>query len=66
MHFVFDGGQLDDGAGIVVQEAELDGYRFTPADELPGCLPAYGLARVAGALRARESGSYIFLPHEVG
>jgi len=65
MHFVFDGGLLDDGAGIVIQEAELDGYRFTAAAELTGCLPAYGLTRVTGALRARESGRCLFLPHEV-
>jgi ADP-ribose pyrophosphatase YjhB (NUDIX family) len=65
MHFVFDGGLLDDDAGIVIQEAELDGYRFTPRAELSSHLPAYGLVRVTGALRARESESYIFLPHEV-
>jgi ADP-ribose pyrophosphatase YjhB (NUDIX family) len=65
MHFVFDGGLLDDDAGIVIQESELDGYRFTPPAELPGHLPAYGLARVTGALSARASQSYIFLPHEV-
>ena len=66
MHFVFDGGQLDDDAGIVIQEAELDGYRFTPAAELAAHLPGYGLARVTGALRARESGTSVFLPHPVG
>lgn len=66
MHFVFDGGRLDDGAGIVVQEAELDGFRFTPAAELAAHLPPYGLARVAGAIRARQQGACLFLPHEVG
>lgn len=65
MHFVFDGGQLDDGSGIVLQEAELDAFHFTPAAELPAYLPDFGLARVAGALRARESGRSIFLPHDV-
>ena len=65
MHFVFDGGVLDDDARIVIQEAELDGYRYTPTAELPSYLPAYGLARVTGALRARASASSIFLPHEV-
>jgi len=66
MHFVFDGGQLDDGSGIVIQEAELDGFRFVAPDDLPGYLPGYGLARIRGAVRARESGPAVFLPHEIG
>ncbi|MGI9005446.1 MAG: NUDIX domain-containing protein [Streptosporangiaceae bacterium] len=64
LHFVFDGGELADGAGIVVQEEELDGFGFvTPAD-LAAHLPPYGLSRVNGALRARTAGSTLFLPHE--
>jgi ADP-ribose pyrophosphatase YjhB (NUDIX family) len=66
MHFVFDGGLLDDGSGIVIQEAELDGFEFVSPDDLAGYLPGYGLARVRGALRARASGTSVFLPHEVG
>jgi 8-oxo-dGTP diphosphatase len=66
MHFVFDGGQLDNGSGIVIQEAELDGFEFVSPDDLPGYLPGYGLARVRGALRARSAGTSVFLPHEVG
>jgi len=65
MHFVFDGGQLDDGSGIVLQEAELDGFHFTAAAELAAYLPEFGLARVTGAIRAREGGRTIFLPHDV-
>ena len=65
MHFVFDGGQLDNGSQIVIQEAELDGFDFVSPADLPGYLPAYGLARVRGALRARDSGRTVFLPHEV-
>jgi 8-oxo-dGTP diphosphatase len=66
MHFVFDGGQLADGAGIVIQEAELDGFRFVSPAELDGYLPGYGLARIRAAVKARESGTAIFLPHQVG
>jgi 8-oxo-dGTP diphosphatase len=66
MHFVFDGGQLANGSGIVVQESELDGFEFVAVPDLPGYLPPYGLARVSGALRAREAGRALFLPHEVG
>ena len=66
MHFVFDGGHLENGSAIVVQESELDGFEFVAAPDLPGYLPAYGLARVRGALRAREAGRALFLPHDVG
>jgi hypothetical protein len=65
MHFVFDGGQLSDGSGIVIQESELDGFEFVDTADLPRYLPAYGLARVRGALRARASGRCVFLPYEV-
>jgi ADP-ribose pyrophosphatase YjhB (NUDIX family) len=66
MHFVFDGGHLNDGSGIVIQEAELDGFEFVAPPDLPPYLPAYGLARVRGALRAREASRSVFLPHDVG
>jgi 8-oxo-dGTP diphosphatase len=64
MHFVFDGGQLADGAGIAIQEEELDGYQFVPPAELPRYLPDFGLARIRAAIRAREAGATLFLPHE--
>jgi 8-oxo-dGTP pyrophosphatase MutT (NUDIX family) len=66
MHFVFDGGKLSNGSDIVVQEEELDGFEFVALGDLPGYLPAYGLARVRGAVRARESGKSLFLPHDGG
>jgi ADP-ribose pyrophosphatase YjhB (NUDIX family) len=65
MHFIFDGGEVADGAGIRIQQEELDGYRFTTASELPDYLPSFGLARVTAAMSARESGTAIFLPHQV-
>lgn len=64
MHFVFDGGVRQDGSGIVVQESELDGFRFTAEDELPAHLPPSGLARVTGALQALAGETTIFLPHD--
>jgi len=64
MHFVFDGGSLADGTGIVLQEAELDDFRFTRPAELPDYLPAHGLARVRGALQAREAGATVYLPRQ--
>jgi len=65
MHFIFDGGRLTDPAGIVVQQSELDGYRFTGPDELPDYLPPTGLRRVAAALEALAAGTTIYLPHQV-
>jgi ADP-ribose pyrophosphatase YjhB (NUDIX family) len=64
MHFVFDGGQLADGDGIVIQQAELDGYQFVPPAELSSYLPDFGVARVSAAIKAKESGATLFLPHE--
>ncbi len=63
MHFVFDGGSLADGTGIVVQEAELDGFTFAAPGELAGYLPPHGLARVVGAVQAREAGTMTYVPH---
>ena len=65
MHFIFDGGSVGDGNGIVLQEDELDGFRFTTRHELAAHLPPSGLSRVLGALRALAAGVTIFLPHEV-
>jgi 8-oxo-dGTP diphosphatase len=66
MHFVFDGGELADGSGIVIQESELDGYRFTAFGELGEYLPRYSLVRVQGALQARQTGSMQYLPGQSG
>jgi len=63
MHLIFDGGQVDDGGDIVLQEAELDGFRFTALDELAAHLPPFGLARITGALDAASSGLTVYVPH---
>jgi 8-oxo-dGTP diphosphatase len=55
MHFVFDGGTLNQEQieQIVLQEEELDDYRFTTAFEEH--LPPQSVARITAALRTRES-----------
>lgn len=63
MHLIFDGGQVDDGGDIVLQEAELDGFKFTAKEELAAHLPPFGLARITGALRAAGSGLTVYVPH---
>ncbi len=65
MHFVFDGGSVEGGGRIVLQEDELDGFRFSAPDELAAHLPPHGLVRITGAMRARASGTTVFLPHDV-
>ena len=64
VYFVFDGGEVSAGTGIVVQEEELDGYRFTSAAELAAYLPDFMVARCEAALRARVTGAAVYLPAE--
>ncbi len=65
MHFLFDGGALDDGAGIVLQREELDDFRFTDPAEVSGYLAPYGVRRVAAALAGRASGAAVYQPTRV-
>jgi 8-oxo-dGTP diphosphatase len=62
MHFVFDGGTLDDGTGIVLQREELDEFRFAGPSQLPGYLAPHGLARVTAAIEARAAGAAVYQP----
>ena len=62
MHFVFDGGTLADGSGIVLQAEELDDWRFTPPAELAGYLAPYGVARMRAALAGRAAGAAVYQP----
>jgi 8-oxo-dGTP diphosphatase len=62
MNFVFDGGSLADGSGIVLQVEELDDFRFTAADEVAGYLAPFGVRRVKAALAARASGAAVYGP----
>jgi 8-oxo-dGTP diphosphatase len=64
--FVFDSGMLDDGTGIVLQQEELDDFRFTAADEMTGLLTPNTARRVAAALAARASGSPVYQPTWAG
>ncbi len=62
MSFVFDGGTLADGSGIVLQAEELDAWQFTVPPDLPRFLPPYQLRRVTGGLAARAAGTLMYLP----
>ena len=59
--FIFDGGVLADPSGIVLQEAELDEFRFVPPSAVAGHLPPHMAARVDAALRARGNGGAMYL-----
>ena len=54
--FLFDGGVLADPSPIVLQESELDAFKFVPPSALEDYLPAHMAARVTAALGARSSG----------
>ena len=60
--FLFDGGVLADASAIVLQESELDGYRFVAPSAVAGYLPPHMTARVESGLRARNSGGAVYVP----
>jgi 8-oxo-dGTP pyrophosphatase MutT (NUDIX family) len=66
VHFVFDGGELDDDAPIALQYEELDEYRFVSPGELASYLPPIIAARVTAALRSRAAGAPAYLPQVTG
>ena len=66
MAFVFDGGTIDDGRGIVLQHEELDDWRFVGPAELAGYTAPAGTRRVQVALAARASGAPVYLPAWAG
>ena len=65
MHFVFDGGTIANGDGIVLQAEELDEFRFVPAGEAADYLAPYGVRRVLAALDARAAGATVYQPTQV-
>jgi 8-oxo-dGTP diphosphatase len=64
MYFIFDGGVVAAGAGIVVQEEELDGYQFSSPANLPGLLAPVGLRRTLAALAVSDGRGARYLPHQ--
>ena len=61
VHFVFDGGPLADDVPIRLQEEELDEYRFVETADLDDYLPPLISARVAAAVRGRDTGMTAYL-----
>lgn len=61
VHFLFDCGTVEDGLSVVLQEEELDDYGFFTAEEAVPLLPAYLVARLTAARRARETGTTAYL-----
>lgn len=66
MAFVFDGGTLEDGGGIVLQHEELDDFQFTGPAELARFMTAAGARRVRAAIGARASGVPVYQPTWTG
>ncbi|MFI7629153.1 NUDIX domain-containing protein [Microbispora rosea] len=75
VHFLFDCGTFDDGTGedgtgedgtrVVLQEEELDDYGFFTAEQAASLMPAYLVARLTAAQRARATGETVYLPVSV-
>jgi len=66
MHFVFDGGTLADGSGIVLQAEELDEFRFTEPDQVDGLIAPSAVPRIRAALKGRASGAPVYVPTQAG
>jgi len=68
MYFIFDGGVVEPGQDIVLQQDELDAYKFAAPIELGDLLAPAGLRRTLAALTARtgkgRAGAATYLPHE--
>lgn len=60
--FIFDGGALADGDSITLQAEELDDWRFVEPGTVASYLPPFLASRVAAALRARATGTPVYLP----
>ncbi|GGO13410.1 ADP-ribose pyrophosphatase [Microbispora rosea subsp. aerata] len=67
VHFLFDCGMVEDGTDVkvVLQEEELDDYGFFTAEEAASLMPAYLVARLTAAQRARRTGETVYLPASV-
>jgi 8-oxo-dGTP diphosphatase len=66
MYFIFDGGIVPAEAAIVLQEDELDDYRFAPRDGLADLLAPPGLRRTLAALAVPDAQGAVYLPHQPG
>jgi 8-oxo-dGTP diphosphatase len=64
MYFIFDGGVVPAGAGIVLQQDELDDYRFAPPANLAELLAPAGLRRTLAALAATDGQGASYLPYQ--
>jgi 8-oxo-dGTP diphosphatase len=65
VHFIFDGGDLDEHVPIRLQEEELDAYRFVEPGELARYLPPFMTARVSAAMDGRAAGALVYVPQRV-
>ena len=64
--FVFDGGELDPGTPVKLQEEELDDYAFVVAADFGSYLPPLLRSRVSAALAARQAGAPVYLAADPG
>jgi 8-oxo-dGTP diphosphatase len=65
MYFIFDGGVVPAGAGIVLQADELDDYQFSPPANLADLLAPAGLRRTLAALAVTDGRGASYLPQQL-
>ncbi|MGH3750807.1 MAG: NUDIX domain-containing protein [Micromonosporaceae bacterium] len=65
MHFIFDGGRLDDAQheSIKLQASEIAAYRYVSRDELPELTIQRLVDRVIASLDARQLGQTTYLEY---
>jgi 8-oxo-dGTP diphosphatase len=62
LSYLFDGGTVDGGVTIRLQEEELDDAQFVTWAEAEARMPANTAARVPAARQARRAGRTVYLP----
>jgi len=62
VYFVFDGGTISGRSDIILQQQELDEWRFVAEQDLPGYLPQQMMPRVLVAIAGRAGGCASYVP----
>ncbi len=62
MYFLFDGGTIEDTAGLSLDEEEIEAAAFFTLAGCQAALPAHIAQRAPAAVAARNAGRMVYLP----